>query len=411
MAQWATASDFAKLWTQYDQTSERLLKKILHQNMTQRRRAASNIIKKMKKGKTLDGPVMRWVEEEGYPTEVTAQLATTTLTLSGTLQGAALTTASCNNAIRVGTILQRASDRFNLRVGSVSFAGPTFSCGVAGHGPSTLNSDDAGPVTWKILSEGWTSFRDFDSTRMLTRKFREVGHQIHAESFELSDMHRNTKYELVENELEHQVTALTDKLYLQHADVVLNQVPAYSGGAPVYGNKVEESFNCGLLHWPVIVQAEKANTNIYVNKSSTDLLKSDIDDLVLAMKRGELANFDQGNWSLLCDDTMHGQMQDWGEDIRYTDREDPVTGYNVKRIKTKIGKELEIVPDFFMPSGTIAVANLSACEWGYYAGGTLGRKPLATQGLYGRWGLSMVTWGVKVDNPRANIGMIYGCAE
>jgi hypothetical protein len=73
-------SDFMKLWTQGDQASERLLQKFLLLGLDKVVQGQSDVLSKMTVGKPVSSPVVRWLEEWGYPSQVTAQLSGTSLT-------------------------------------------------------------------------------------------------------------------------------------------------------------------------------------------------------------------------------------------------------------------------------------------------------------------------------------------
>ena len=109
MTQFATATDFTKLWTQSGQVAERKLLKYLLVGLDEVGREMSDVPAKIKVGKALTSPVARWMEEPDYPSKVTATLSTTTMTFSGSLFNAAINAAALNQCIRAGTYLQRPS--------------------------------------------------------------------------------------------------------------------------------------------------------------------------------------------------------------------------------------------------------------------------------------------------------------
>lgn len=117
----------------------------------------------------------------------------------------------------------------------------------------------------------------------MERTFREVGTQIHAETFEIPKTRKNTKYEIVGNEVEHQISSLLEKLRRQLAYAVLRSRPFHDGSGFVYGNKTEESTMCGLCSWPLVTQSEVPNPKVYVNKASQVLVKDHLDNLALSL--------------------------------------------------------------------------------------------------------------------------------
>jgi len=268
-------SDFMKLWTQGDQESERKLQKFLLVGLDKVVQGQSDVLSKIGVGPPATGPVVRWMEEWGYPSQITATLNGTTMTFSGHLFGQAVTEESVKKVIRAGTILERPSDGIQAKVSSVEDLTAT----VVAYG-NTILSNDAAPVSWDIIAEVWSDYRDATDPRSLERIFREVGTQIHAETFEIPKTRKNTRYEIVADEVEHQISALLEKLRRQLAYAVLRSRPYHDGTNYVYGNKTEEPTMCGLCTWPIITQAEHTNPSVYVNKNSTALNKVDLDNLV-----------------------------------------------------------------------------------------------------------------------------------
>ncbi len=261
---------------------------------------------------------------------------------------------------------------------------------------------------WDIIAEVWSDYRDAADPRYLDRIFREVGTQIHAETFEIPKTRKNTKYEVVTNEVQHQIQALFDKLRRQLAYAVLRSRPFHDGTNYVYGNKTEEPTMCGLCTWPSITQAELANPHVYVNKGAVALTKADLDNLARHLWLDEHANFNKGNWWIVCHPLTHQYIHDFDISYRRTDKDERGVGFYVDHFDAKIGKSFPILSDRYLRPDTLILTNLEAAEYGYYANDKLDRKEVPTQGRYQRWLISFQTYGVVVRNPRSNIGMIYG---
>ncbi len=79
------AYDFMKLWTQGDADSERLLQKILLGGLDKVVQGQSDVLARISVGEPAAGPVVRWMEEWGYPSQITARLAGNVMTFSGNL--------------------------------------------------------------------------------------------------------------------------------------------------------------------------------------------------------------------------------------------------------------------------------------------------------------------------------------
>jgi hypothetical protein len=319
------------------------------------------------------------------------------------LFGKDINTESVRKVLRPGTILERPSDGVQAKVLSVDGLTAT----VEPYG-NTILSDDASAVSWDIISEVWSDYRDASDPRSLDRIFREVGTQIHAETFEIPKTRKNTQYEVVANEVQHQTQALLDKLRRQLAYAVLRSRPYHDGSNYVYGNKTEEPTMCGICTWPTITQAEFTNPNVYVNKNNVALTKQDLDDLAKNLWLDENADFNQGDWHLVCHPLTHQYIHDFDISYRRMDKEDKAVGFQVDQFDSKIGKTFPILPDRYMRPDSLILVNFAKMEYGYFAGDKLSRKEIPTQGRYQRWLISFQTYGVVARNPRANIGMIYG---
>jgi hypothetical protein len=278
---------------------------------------------------------------------------------------------------------------------------------VAAYGATVL-TDDAQTRTWDIISEVWSDYRDASEPRALDRIFREVGTQIHAETFEIPKTRKNTKYEIIADEVEHQITALLDKLRRQLAYAALRSRPYHDGTGFVYGNKTEEPTMCGLCTWPIITQAELANPNVYVNKNAVALSKLDLDDLARHLWLDEQADYNKGNWWIVCHPLTHQFIHDFDISYRRMEKSDTAVGFYVDTFDAKIGKSFPILSDRYMRPDVLLLVNFEATKYGYYANDRLDRKEIPTQGRYQRWLISFQNYGVVARSPRSNIGMIYG---
>jgi hypothetical protein len=397
------AYDFMKLWTQGDADSERLLQKILLGGLDKVVQGQSDVLARISVGEPAAGPVVRWMEEWGYPSQITARLAGNVMTFSGNLFGKSITAESLGKVIRTGTILERPSDGVQAKVSSVDALTAT----VAGYG-NTVLSNDAAAVSWDIISEVWSDYRDATGPRYLDRIFREVGTQIHAETFEIPKTRKNTKYEIVADETQHQIQALLEKLRRQLAYAMLRSRPYHDGTDYVYGNKTEEPTMCGICTWPTITQAELANPNVHVNKGGSTLTKADLDNLARHLWLDEHADYNKGDWWIVCHPLTHQYIHDFDISYRRMEKDDTGIGFIVDHFDAKIGKSFPILSDRYMRPDTLILVNFGATNYGYFANDRLDRKEIPTQGRYQRWLISFQTYGVVVRSPRSNIGMIHG---
>ncbi len=396
-------SDFMKLWTQGDAVSERKLQKFLLTGLDKVVQGKSDVLAKIPVGPPVSGPVVRWMEEWGYPSQITAILNGNQMTFSGNLFGQAITAESVKKVIRAGTILERPSDGVQVKVSSVN----ALTASVAAYGNTAL-SNDAQTVGWDIISEVWSDYRDASDPRSLDRVFREVGTQIHAETFEIPKTRKNTKYEIIANETEHQITALLEKLRRQLAYAALRSRPYHDGTDFVYGNKTEEPTMCGLCTWPIITQAEFSNPNVYVNKNSSPITKMDLDNLARHLWLDENADYNTGEWWIICHPLTHQYIHDFDISYRRMEKDDTNVGFYVDTFDAKIGKSFPILSDRYMRPDCLLLVNFGSTSYGYFANDKMDRKEIPTQGRYQRWLISFQTYGVVVRGPRQNIGMIHG---
>ena len=398
-----TAFDFMKLWTQSDEASERKMKGTLLDGLDLVVHARSDVLSRIKLGRPAAGPVVRWSEEWGYPSRITAQLTGDTLAFTGHLFGKAMTPETVRQVIREGTILERPGDGCQVKVTAVE----GLSASISAYG-NTLPGDDPEPVGWDIIFEVWSDYRDANGPRSLERTIREVGTQIFAETFEIPKTRKNTRYQIVACEVEHQILGLLGKLRRQLAHSLLRARPFHDGSRFVWGNNTDEPTMCGLLTWPTITYQESPNPNVYVNKDGHALTKTDLDDLVLRLWLDEHADYHKGDWWIVCHPAVHRFIHDFDIAYRRTEKKDKRVGFIVDEFHAKIGKTFPILSDRFMRPGVIIVVNFEAFRYGYYENDSAERREIPTQGRYQRWLVSFQTYGVVARNPRANIGMIHG---
>jgi hypothetical protein len=202
--------------------------------------------------------------------------------------------------------------------------------------------------------------------------------------------------------------ALLDKLRRQLAYAVLRSRPYHDGSNFVYGTKTEEPTMCGICTWPIITQGELSNTGVYVNKNAQPLTKTDLDNLARHLWLDEQADYNTGNWWIVCHPLTHQFIHDFDISYRRMERDDKGVGFQVETFNAKIGKEFPILSDRYMRPDVLILVNLDKFTYGYFAQDRLDRKEIPTQGRYQRWLISFQTYGVVARNPRSNIGMIYG---
>jgi len=176
----------------------------------------------------------------------------------------------------------------------------------------------------------------------------------------------------------------------------------------VYANKNEVSSMCGICTWPGILQAEVANTLVYVDKAGEPLLKQDLDRILRNMEQSENVNFGKGNWVLLTDKITRDYMQDFDISHREMTQDSKKIGFAVDTFHAKIGQDFRIVADEWMRPGTLIPINLANVKYGYNKNDSIWRKEIPAFGRHQKWLISFQTYGVVLRNARQSIGMIYG---
>lgn len=395
--------DFMHIWTQSDPESERKIAGFLLDGLDLVVQDQSDALSKVNLEDPIVTPLIRWMEEWGYPSHVNGRLMGSTLAFSGSLFGKSIDAALPKNVIREGTILERPGDGAAIKVLSVDGLTAT----VSPYG-NTVPTDDPEPLAWEIIAEAWSDYRHASDPRSLDRAFREVGTQIFAETFEIPRTRKNTRYEIINDETHHQIAALLDKLRRQLAYSVLRSRPFHDGTNYVFGNKTEESTMCGICTWPDIVQSEVPNPNVFVNKHRQPLTKEDLDDLILRLWLDENADYSGGDWWIVCHPITHQYIHDFDISYRRMDAGDRGVGFHVDEFHSQTGKAFPILADRYMRPDTLIVVNFDKFSYGFFANDGIQRKEILTQGRYERWLITFQSYGVVARNPRANIGKIYG---
>jgi hypothetical protein len=395
--------DFMKIWTQGDQETERKMKTVLLDGLDSVVQVETDVLSRIRADSPAFSPVVRWLEEWGYPSRVTAHVTDDTINFTGDLFGKTVTGESICKVVREGTILERACDACQVKVSSVD----GLSAAVTAYGNTSLTNDSQS-TEWEIISEPWSDFRDAMGPRSLDRTFREVGTQIFAETFEIPKTRMNTRYQVISREVEHQIIALIRKLRRQLAYAVIRARPFHDGSQFIWGDKTEEPTMCGLCTWPIITQSELSNPAVYVNKAGQELSKADLDNMVRHLWLEEHADYNKGDWSIVCHPSTTQFIHDFDISSRRMQRNDKTVGFHVDEFHSKVGKTFPILSDRYVRAGVLLVVNFDAFTYGYYANDSLERQEIPTQGRYRCWLISFQTYGVVARNPRANIGMIYG---
>jgi len=390
-----------------DADAERKLSKFILNGVDIVREQSSTLASKFKKLKPIKTPVVRWLEQYDYPTQVTGALSTVTITFSGYLFNAAITADNLKQVVRIGTVLRRPSDGVQMLVSAVDYA--NLQCTVGAHGNNSL-SDDASAITYDIIGESTSDYNTDWQPRAVDRKWRDCSLQIIKEDFEIPWLMRAMAMEQVPDEVAHQLKSLMNVIARKMDRSLLMMEPVYSGGAYVGADKTVQPTVTGILTWLKICNAERAMTNTYVDMSSVAPDPDNLNNLVFHMETDEFANFNTGNWHIACSPVQHQYLSDMFAEDRQFMMADKKVGYGVEVFYSKLGKAFPILRDYHMPNDMIVVVDTNDVGWGYVANDQLRQVPIA-QGDNSRVDKRFITcafYGTVMRKPRQSIGGLYG---
>jgi len=403
-------TEFGEVWEMDDADSVELQKKYVLEKLDQISEHKCPIFKRIKKGELVRNPKVKWLEENTYSNTITATLSSTTMTFSGNLLGAAITSEALKQHIHKYIVLRDGMQCYCAA--DPDYTAKTVT--VAAHGNNSLSDDTGGAVTYRIL--GMRS-SDLDTTfapKFLNRKYRFCGTQISKYYCTITHSRRDMGMEVVGDEFAHQLAEIMSNITNQRAETGLLMEPVYSGGEYLTGLSDANPTMTGFLIWPKIVQAELSNTNVYVNMTDSDTgvaAPADTDTLnalVKSMWLDEKCDFQMGDWIIGMHPNTHHSLSDDFVDSRDWGMKETTLGYEVTHFHSKIGKTFELVSDPYVPEDILFVANMSKMKWGPYGKQELRIVTLAEneQNAITKK-ITFQDYGVVVRSPR-QIGMLYG---
>jgi hypothetical protein len=121
------------------------------------------------------------------------------------------------------------------------------------------------------------------------------------------------------------------------------------------------------------------NPNVLVNKEGEALTEDDLESLATCMWQDEYANYDEGDWWLVCHPGVHSVLE------------------GMSTLETKIGKTFGILSDSLMQRDAVLLINFE--HMGYIVGDEVTVESGAA---------SVHVFGVLAKDPRPNIGMLFG---
>lgn len=409
---------FLQTWNQNSADARFKQQKFIEKGFDKIVERKSPLFARLKKGANKRNPEVTWYEELGFERKLTGNLSYNVdhyeIVFSGYAWNAALTAAvlaqhiqtdTSSGATMGGTVVMRDSDGAQFRVTALSSLTATVvEWGNTSSGSITV---DSAATTYTII--GYVS-SDYDTVyepKTLDRTARKCGTQIFKDYIEIPWTRSEMSMELIKDELMHQLQAVIERCHKDIAMSLINIFPYYSSGYK-YGLETQTSAVTGIISWPTIVQAEYANTNVYVNKSEVAIDTDDLNDLVYYNWLDEKADYNSGKWILACHPVTHQYISDEFLDHREFGMKETEIGYQVEHFRSKIGKTFPILADEYVPADKLLLLNTSALEWGWYGKQKIRVSQLAETKENAT--VKKVTgqfWGVKARKPR-QIGMIYG---
>lgn len=397
--------DLFYLWTQSSADNERKLAKIIEKGIDKITEKESTLFKRFKKGPDLKVPVKRWLEQRNYELQITGTLATSTITFSGTILGAAITAHSMAQHVKPGTILER-GDGMQCIISTVNYAALT--CTVAAHGNTSL-SDDSGAVQYDIVGDAISDANDDFVPMALDRSWRSCGTQIWKEGLRMPWTKKNTAMEAVSNELQYQLSELISHLQAKIAVACIRVLPVYDSGFGKFGLDEEVSTMCGLMGWIKVTQTEAANGDIWKDMTSIGAVGPDtLNNLIYNFESQEKADYNKGDWVIACHPVTHQYLSDFYADQRWFEMKDTETGKTVNAFRSSIGKRFPVLADYRLRKDVLLIVDCSDVQYGYFSNDHV-RVVDVAQGTdrQDRKMVTCQTWGTMVRKPRQSICGMY----
>jgi len=398
---------------QADATLTKLIEKGLDKDLMIIREQSGNFGKYIKQDKDIGVLDPKWAYEIGYPSKITAQLtdldATSTtgiLTFSGYLFGQAITSDYVSKIIRTDTILQNIKSTYLAQQVKVT-ALNGLTATVQKYGGTTLAAESSAS-TWEVVSSPYADNQDVEDPTNLEQKLLECTTQRISGTLELTETALNMDYELYGDPFEHEYRAKLIQLNNEQNKAFVQSLPYHDGTAYRTGLYTAKSTLCGLQYWPLKVQADQANTGIYVSSAGAKLSYKQLCNLAWQLENSENADFNSGKWAIVVNPMTRRYMQDYFEMFRMLPAEKKQIGWAVESLMLDNGKEMGIITDWYVDPGECYMLNTDDISWGYFKGGHPKKHNIAVQsGTYYRWQVTWHIYGLKIGKPR-HIGKIYG---
>ena len=407
----ADVRDILLPWEQSGTDAQKKIAKQLESGIDHIRELKSDMFSRIKKGGEITTLKKEWMEANTYQNTITGKLATSTITFSGNLMGAAITDESMRQHIRTRTVLERNSDGLQVIVSStaadVNYT--AFTAVVAAHGNSGSLSDDATATTYTILGAALSDYDDTFIPLALDRTFRWCGTRQVKYNYEQPWTKDSLKMENISDEMAYQVQEIIKELYQKQALAVLRDRPVYSAGNYVSGFSTASPTLHGVCFWPSLLYGEDADANLYKNNSSVAIQDEDMNNLAYNLMYTGKADFNSGDWVFACHPVTGLYIDEFGRDDRRFEFRDNKYGYRNQTFASKVGKDFEILRDPNIRPDVFMLVDLSAFSWGYLKGQGVKVTELAEDNTnVHKKKITSYMWGTMVRNPRSKIAMIYG---
>jgi hypothetical protein len=340
---------------------------------------------------------IEWLQDSLNAVEVTGAYTHvgTTLVIS-----APATTALLQKVLRAGAVLNQTNSNIYVQVStSEAFGDLTLDVSAYGNlGPS----GDIASTTWQVINlpfaEGADASTDISKARTVNKNYT----QIFERSVQISDSRKGMAMHAVPDELRAQIARRMMEIKREMNMSVLKGLAYYSGGAylGVTGRRTMKS----------IFQLIKdfGNTDTYKDASGVALSQDLLNTLVRKMY--DLGGLDESSKPiLLLNSTQQEKVSDFHEDYIRTQQSDRTAGAYVKYFMSKLGVELKVVLDRWMPHDSVAVLDANRIKLRHLNKNQLRMEKLARTGLADKWQISG-EYSLEVRNAGEAHGWMYDLA-
>ncbi len=106
----------------------------------------------------------------------------------------------------------------------------------------------------------------------------------------------------------------------------------------------------------------------------------DLDNLARHLWLDENADYNTGDWWIICHPLTHQYIHDFDISYRRMEKDDTNVGFYVDTFDAKIGKSFPILSDRYMRPDCLLLVNFGSTSYGYFANDKMDRKKYPHRG-------------------------------